>query len=499
MTKRLPVTQKLIQSTGDLVVVARASAMGAILFYYSAVIGIPATLVSLALGITIVIDAISDPVIGAWSDRTRSKLGRRHPFMYAGIIPMAIGLYALMAPPAGLGDWGYFTWVLGATIVINLAYTVFVVPYAALLSESSQDYDERTEVAAYRGLYVIGGTAFFTILSYGIFFAATPDYPQGYFNPAGYHSFALFAAGTVLIAGFTATHFTRRYITDRPAGLDADQGQSPKDLWAGFITATRNRNFLILFLAALTNGLVDGAEAALATHMYAFFWEFRSEDLVYLSLVAVGSAVGLVIARPLQSVLEKKTIYLITGLFLIVSGWVLMLTWLAGWLPEKHSTRLLTVFIMVGCLRGALLTVMVVVVISMIGDVAVEQDYKRGKQQGGVMFAGLGFADKAVAGVGVLFGGVILDLLNMPRQVTSGTDVDPTGLLWLGVAAGIIIPGLKLIPMAIMLRYHLRRDQYAAMLQALDQREAAAATIQETSLATELENPAGHERITNAG
>lgn len=472
---KLPVWQKLIQSSGDLVVVARGSTMGAVLFFYSAVIGVPATLISLALAVTILVDAISDPIIGALSDRTRSRLGRRHPFMYAGILPMAIGVYALMAPPDGWSDWGYFAWVLVSTIIVNLAYTIFVIPYAALLSETSQDYDERTEVAAFRGFYVIGGTALFTLVSYGAFFVATPEYPQGYFNPEGYSIFAFFAAGTVLIGGFVATHFTRRYIPHDRAHAQEAAHVPLGQIFSELRLALSNRNFVVLFLAALTSGLVDGADAALATHIYAFFWEFRSDELVYLALVGIGSATGLLVARPLQAVMEKKTIYLLGGLSLIVSGWLLMAAWFGGYLPEKGSGALLSIFIVVGSIRGAILTIITVVVISMIGDVVVEQEHNEGRQQGGVMFAGLGFADKAVAGVGILFGGVILDLINMPREVTSGANVDPNALLWLGLVAGVLIPALKLIPMGFMCFYRLDRQNYNQFLSDLSSRASDAA------------------------
>ena len=61
-----------------------------LLLFYSQVLGLPAVLVVLAMGIALVLDAISDPVVGYWSDNWRSKYGRRHPFMYATLVPVAI-------------------------------------------------------------------------------------------------------------------------------------------------------------------------------------------------------------------------------------------------------------------------------------------------------------------------------------------------------------------------------------------------------------------------
>ena len=57
---------------------------------------------------SLVIDAFSDPIVGYWSDNFRSRWGRRHPFIYASAVPLAIGYALLWMPPAGLGDSGLF-------------------------------------------------------------------------------------------------------------------------------------------------------------------------------------------------------------------------------------------------------------------------------------------------------------------------------------------------------------------------------------------------------
>ena len=61
-----------------------------VLFVYSSVLGLPAWMAGLALNLVLIADAITDPLVGYFSDRTRSKWGRRHPFMYAAALPVAI-------------------------------------------------------------------------------------------------------------------------------------------------------------------------------------------------------------------------------------------------------------------------------------------------------------------------------------------------------------------------------------------------------------------------
>ena len=70
-----------------------------LLFYYQDVLGLDAVLVTAAIGIALVIDAFSDPFVGVWSDRLKTKWGRRHPFMYGAIIPVSYTHLTLPTTP----------------------------------------------------------------------------------------------------------------------------------------------------------------------------------------------------------------------------------------------------------------------------------------------------------------------------------------------------------------------------------------------------------------
>jgi len=78
-----------------------------ILFFYNQVLGLSPALASLALFLALVVDAVTDPLVGSISDSYRSALGRRHPFMYVSAFPVALAFYALFSPPA-LGEPGMF-------------------------------------------------------------------------------------------------------------------------------------------------------------------------------------------------------------------------------------------------------------------------------------------------------------------------------------------------------------------------------------------------------
>ena len=80
-------------------------------FYYNQVLALSGTLAGLAVGIALVFDAVTDPMAGSISDNWRSKLGRRHPFMFLAAAPLAIAFFLLFNPPAELGQIGLFIWL----------------------------------------------------------------------------------------------------------------------------------------------------------------------------------------------------------------------------------------------------------------------------------------------------------------------------------------------------------------------------------------------------
>ena len=110
-----------------------------LLFFFNQVLGLSGTLAGIAVFIALCVDALSDPVVGSWSDSTRSRFGRRHPFMYLAAVPFAASFYLLFVPPEGLGTVGLFFWLCGFTMLTRTAMTFYTVPYMALGAELTED------------------------------------------------------------------------------------------------------------------------------------------------------------------------------------------------------------------------------------------------------------------------------------------------------------------------------------------------------------------------
>ncbi|MEE9278925.1 MAG: MFS transporter [Myxococcota bacterium] len=111
-----------------------------LLFYYQQVVGVEAWLVGLAIAISVIMDAVTDPLIGTWSDRIRSRWGRRHPMLLASALPLAVTFVLLFAPPEGMSEIEGFLWLTTFGVLVRASYTFYSIPHLALGAEMAHDY-----------------------------------------------------------------------------------------------------------------------------------------------------------------------------------------------------------------------------------------------------------------------------------------------------------------------------------------------------------------------
>ncbi len=118
-----------------------------LLFYYDQVLGLPVLMTGLAIAIAFVVDSIWDPTVGYFSDQLRSRLGRRHPLMYAAALPVAASYFLLWNPPAGLSHLGLFAWLVGISIGVRAMITLYETPSTALVAELTRRLRRAHEAA----------------------------------------------------------------------------------------------------------------------------------------------------------------------------------------------------------------------------------------------------------------------------------------------------------------------------------------------------------------
>ncbi len=217
-------------------------------FFYAQVVGVPAQTVGLAIMLALVIDAFIDPIVGQLSDNTRSRWGRRHPWMYGAAIPVAVSYLLLWHPPKGWETQSLVAYLVCTAIFIRSFISCYEIPSAALAAELTTEYDERTRLLSYRYLFGwIGGLAMYG-LALAVFLKPTAQYPVGQLNPEGYANYGMFAGGLMLFAILVTAVGTHRQI---PFLRDPPQQRVTLGRLAREMFGTlANRNFLMILASS---------------------------------------------------------------------------------------------------------------------------------------------------------------------------------------------------------------------------------------------------------
>ena len=169
-TEKLNFTTKLAYGSGDMGPAITANILVFfLLYFFTNVAGLPAGMAGSILAIGKIGDAINDPIAGILSDRTRTRWGRRIPWMLFGAIPFGIFFFLQWIVPnfsedPDLNNWYLFAYYIAISILFNLAYTAVNLPYTTLTPELTQDYNERTNLNSFRFAFSIGGSILSLIL-----------------------------------------------------------------------------------------------------------------------------------------------------------------------------------------------------------------------------------------------------------------------------------------------------------------------------------------------
>lgn len=143
---RVPFIKKLIYGSGAFVNNLLADSVGRMLMVLNIGLGMNPAIVGLLGSLPRLFDAFTDPLMGYISDNTRTRWGRRRPFIFVGAIVVGLSFALLWQLPIGKSDAFYFTYFLVGSLIFYVCYTIFVTPWVALGYELTPDYDERTRL-----------------------------------------------------------------------------------------------------------------------------------------------------------------------------------------------------------------------------------------------------------------------------------------------------------------------------------------------------------------
>jgi GPH family glycoside/pentoside/hexuronide:cation symporter len=444
---------------------------GLLLFYLNQVCGLSGSLAGAVLGATLVVDSMIDPVVGSISDNSKSKHGRRHPFMLAAIIPIVVAFGLLFSVPKGLTGWPLFGYALATLLSLRVAISFFYVPYMALGAELTDDYAERSSVVAGRVFFTVLGGLSAAILMWGVFLKG----PHGRFDAHAYSPLAWTLGVIVAFGGILSTFGTLK-ARDRMHAAPKEGGFSVGQFMGELLEVLRNRSFISLFMPCLILFTALGVAGALTLHANTFFWKLTSGQILLLTLVApIGVFSGLFLASTLAKKIEKRSIAML-GLGLIGVAQLAPVTLrLTGVIPLSAAMAALAVSTILGGLGGSIATIAFQ---SMMADATDEHEHLFGARREGLYFAGITLSAKAASGLGAWIGGIALEVIGFPAGVNNPAllaKIPAETIRNLGIAYG---PGASLftaVSVAVLLTYKLTKADHARIQADLVSRRSAKA------------------------
>jgi glycoside/pentoside/hexuronide:cation symporter, GPH family len=443
-----------------------------LLLFYSQVIGVDARLVGLALTIALICDAISDPIVGYWSDNFRSRWGRRHPFLYFSAIPTAATYFLIWNPPTGWSETALFWYLLGLAVLIRTFITFYETPSTSLAPELARSYDERSALFGWRLFFAWTIGSIMSVANFALIFPAfaTPEIPNGQFNRDAYALYGMIASALIFVAIMVSALGTHSHIKHmRPPPAQRALGVTA--IFKEIFQTIANRDFTALFVAALLGGIATGISASLSFYFSAYFWGFTSQQIGWITMSVFASAIiGGAMSPFVTRTIGKQRGAVIIG---ILAGVVLplpIILRLFGLLPPNGDPAIFWIVFMVTMIDVGLIICFQALAASMLADLVEQAEVRTGRRNEGIFFATNTFIRKSVQGLGVMAASFVLTLAEFPTGANP-SQVPEASLWQLGAT---YVPAIWLV-WALMIfavsRYRLSRDGHEDNLRTLAARD----------------------------
>lgn len=398
-----------------------------LLLFYNQIIGLDAAKVGLMLFFALVADAIIDPTVGHLTDRTRSRWGRRHPWLYASALPIAGFWILLWMPPEG-SETVQYAWLFVFATLVRMSLSLNEVPSVALAPEMTQDYHERTTLLGLRSLMGWTGGLIILALAFGLFRLADPDHA----NRSDFFAYALTGAAIMFVSVLISAIGThRRFARPMPDGA---HHPTLRDM----LEVAKFRPYQILLLAFFFAFANQGVTFSLSSYLLAYVWKLGpTEQVVYSLVLFAGVAAALFTARRAGHIWGKRT----TALRLVVTanliGILPYALFALGWFPTSGTTPAIAIYFVLVAISTAASIATMITALSMMADVTTAYQAQSGKAQEGVFFAGYFFTQKCVTGVGILLSGQVLRLIEFPANARPDTVapsvIDALAIAYIGL------------------------------------------------------------------
>ncbi|MFP5391965.1 MAG: MFS transporter [Gammaproteobacteria bacterium] len=419
-----------------------------LLIYYTDVFGLSAAAAASMVGLIKLVNAFTDPMIGAAADRTRSRWGKFRPYLLWGALPLG-GAAVLTYTTPDLSADGKMVWAYATYLLMMVYYTCVNIPYNALSGVMSSDPQERSSINGMRFIFAFAGSTLVT--------AATPwlvrTLGQGDARLGWQLTMACWGVAASILFAITFANTRERIVP--AAGQQSNVGQDIADL-------SHNRPWLVLFALALIIMVTITLRSTTAAYYFKYY--VGQPDLIgtfvpaYMMAAAAGAALTPVMTRFID---KKKLMMLLMTLTAIFSSAFFFI-------PKDQVIVMYVLQVATGFVLGPKSPL----AFSMYADTADYNEWRTGRRATGMTFAAATFSQKVGTAVAVAVIGAIFTKLGYVANATQ-TAGSQAGIVWL---MSFIPAGFALLAVFTMFFYNLDGQKLADILAELSARKASAAS-----------------------
>ncbi len=387
---------------------------GFALLYYTDALGLSAGYAGLALSISLFWEAVTEPVMGHVSDRTRTRWGARYPWIISGSLLMAVTFYFLWAVPAPFRDAGIatFWYLLCLNLLLRTTLTMFIIPYIALGFEIAPAYDDRPRLQSVRWVCNMAANFAGPALAWTIFFPDTVDLAgktiAGTSKAGNYTQMGLcFSVAVIVLTALMLWGCRHRMIDNRRS--DAEQiTSSDAHFISSYVAILKDHNAMriVTCVFILVVGMVISSSVQAYLYVHLLHISGVQRTMVHSSTM-VASAAGAALSPLLVSWFDKKGA-IIVGCCFGLSGKAALLVGLYAFGYSSGSFGSVTLFAAFDALYWMASGIVLPIATAMIGDIGNLAGRKAGRSLDGSYSAVLSLAWRIGVSISLLLSGYLI-------------------------------------------------------------------------------------------
>ncbi len=466
-SERLPAFTRLAYGSGEL---GPAMAGSALLFFQmiflTNVAGLRADLAGSVLLIGKLWVAINDPLIGWLSDRTRTRWGRRLPWMTVSAAPLAIFFWLLwlvpdfIAPGSQIGLFAYYTVV---SILFDTFFTGFILPHNTLTSELTQDYDERSRITGVRMAFAIGGTVGGLLIGLAVFSLLKDATAARQFSTIALSIAAIATVGCLFCVAGTWRAAMQIRIVEAPA--TPGSARLLERTIAALRIVLSNHPYFIVCGIYIFSWLAMQLTASFLSYYVVNYMGLPFAKFATLVLVVQCVALALLLPASRLSIRwGKKPVYFVGMIIWIFPQLALI------FVPPDQFQLVLAL----AGLAGFGTCVCYLIPNAMLPDTIEYDELHSGLRRGGIFYGFFVFAQKAVLALTTYIVGWALQLSGFVSS-TGATVAQPQSALdTIRLCVGILPAAAIVVGLVFAWRYPITKEKHAEILRQLAERRSGA-------------------------